>query len=167
MSGVNKAILLGFVGKDPEIRFANDGKPIANLSLATSESWTDKNTGQKQEKTEWHRLNAFGRLAEIVQQYVKKGSKLYIEGSIHTHKWQDQQSNDRYSTDIRISQLQMLDNKNDNQNQQQNQQQQSYQQPQQNTQQQNQQPQQQQQQQGQQQESRNQQQQDFDSDVPF
>jgi len=112
MSGVNKAIILGNVGQDPEVRFMPDGKAVANISIATSESWTDKNTGQKQEKTEWHRCNAFGRLAEIIQQYVKKGSKLYIEGSIHTRKWQDQQGQDKYSTEIKIHNLQMLDSKN-------------------------------------------------------
>ena len=99
MRGVNKAIILGTVGRDPEIRYTADQKPIANLSLATNEVWTDK-SGNKQEKAEWHKVVIFGKLAEIAQQYVTKGSQLYIEGKITTRKWQDQSGMDRYSTEI-------------------------------------------------------------------
>lgn len=98
--GVNKVILLGNVGKDPEIRQNNQGGAIANLTLATSESWKDKNTGQQQEKTEWHRVVVFGKLAEIAQQYVKKGSKIYVEGKLQTRKWTDQQGQDKYTTEV-------------------------------------------------------------------
>jgi len=108
MSGVNKVILLGNLGNDPEIRYTQQGSPIANFSLATSESWTDKQTGQKQERTEWHRCVIFGKLAGIVEQYVKKGSKLYCEGQIRTRKWQDQSGADRYTTEIVVDQMQML-----------------------------------------------------------
>lgn len=107
--GVNKAIILGNVGQDPEIRFLPNGSPVANLSVATSEAWTDKQSGQKQERTEWHRIVAFNKLAEIIQQYVKKGSKIYIEGKIQTRKWQGQDGQDRYSTEIVAGQLQLLD----------------------------------------------------------
>ena len=108
--GINKAIILGNVGNDPEIRHTQDGKAIANLSIATSEVWKDQQ-GQKQEKTEWHRVSAFGKLAEIIGQYVTKGSKVYIEGKIQTRKWQDQSGNDRYTTEIVASELQMLDSR--------------------------------------------------------
>ncbi|MBF0382764.1 MAG: single-stranded DNA-binding protein [Magnetococcales bacterium] len=101
---LNKVQLIGNVGKDPEIRFTQDGRPIANLTIATSESWNDKQ-GQKQEKTEWHRVVAFGKLAEIIQQYVKKGSKLYIEGQLQTRKWTDNQGQDRYTTEVVIQQF--------------------------------------------------------------
>lgn len=111
MAGVNKAIIVGNVGQDPEVRFMPNGNPVANLSIATSESWTDKQSGQKQEKTEWHRVVMFNKLAEIAQQYVGKGSKLYIEGKIQTRKWQDQNGQDKYSTEIVASQMQMLDSK--------------------------------------------------------
>ena len=107
--GVNKVILLGNVGQDPEVRFTPAGVAVANLSLATSDNWTDKQSGQKQERTEWHRLVMFSKLAEIAQQYVKKGSKLYIEGKIQTRKWQDQQGQDRYSTEVLVNDMQMLD----------------------------------------------------------
>lgn len=98
---VNKVILVGNVGKDPEIRRTNDGRPIANISLATSESWRDKATGERKEKTEWHRVVIFSEpLCKIVEQYVKKGSKLYIEGSLQTRKWTDKDGQEKYSTEV-------------------------------------------------------------------
>lgn len=96
---LNKVQLIGNVGKDPEIRFTQDGKPVANLSIATSDTWKDKQ-GQKQEKTEWHRVVAFGKLAEIIQQYVNKGTKLFVEGKLQTKKWTDKDGQDRYTTNI-------------------------------------------------------------------
>lgn len=107
--GVNKVILIGNLGAVPDIRFTQSQKQVANLSIATSESWTDKQTGQKQEKTEWHRVIFFDRLAEIAGQYLKKGSKVYVEGKLQTRKWQDQQGIDRYTTEIVGGQMQMLD----------------------------------------------------------
>ncbi len=98
--GINKVILVGNLGNDPEMRYTPDGRAIANLSIATSESWQDKNTGQMQEKTEWHRVVIFGRLAEVAGQYLKKGSQVYIEGKLQTRKWQDQNGQDRYTTEI-------------------------------------------------------------------
>ncbi len=98
--GVNKVILLGNLGNDPDMRYTPDQRAIANLSVATSESWKDKNTGQTQEKTEWHRVVVFGKLAEIVGQYLKKGSQVYFEGKLQTRKWQDQSGQDKYSTEI-------------------------------------------------------------------
>lgn len=109
--GVNKVILIGSLGNDPEIRYTGDGKAIANLSLATSESWNDKQSGEKKEKTEWHRVVAFGKLAEIIGEYVKKGSKVYIEGKLQTRKWQDKGGETRYTTEISAYDLQMLDSK--------------------------------------------------------
>ena len=109
--GINKAIILGNVGQDPEVRFLPNGNPVANLSVATSDAWTDKQSGQKQERTEWHRVVAFNKLAEIIQQYVKKGSKIYIEGKIQTRKWQGQDGQDRYSTEIVANDMQMLDSR--------------------------------------------------------
>ena len=111
---VNKVILIGNLGKDPEIRRTQDGRPIANLSVATSESWRDKATGERKEKTEWHRVVIFNEgLCRIAEQYLKKGSKVYLEGSLQTRKWQDQQGQDRYSTEVVLqgfnSQLTMLD----------------------------------------------------------
>lgn len=100
-ASVNKSIILGTLGKDPEVRFAANGTAIANLSVATSESWKDRATGEKQEKTEWHRVVIIGKLAEIAQQYLKKGSQVYLEGKLQTRKWQDQNSGqDRYTTEI-------------------------------------------------------------------
>ena len=113
--GVNKVILVGALGGDPETRYTSNGAAITNLSLATSESWKDRNTGQMQEKTEWHRIVIFGKLAEIAQQYLRKGSKVYIEGKLQTRKWQDQQGNDRYTTEVVLDfngQMQMLDSRN-------------------------------------------------------
>ena len=111
---VNKVILVGNLGKDPEIRRTQDGRPIANLSVATSETWRDKNTGERREKTEWHRVVIFSEpLCRVVEQYLKKGSKVYIEGQLQTRKWQDQSGQDKYSTEVVLqgfnSQLTMLD----------------------------------------------------------
>jgi len=107
--GVNKVILIGNLGQDPEIKSTAAGASIANFSVATSESWKDKNTGQQVEKTEWHRVVAFNRLAEIIGQYVKKGSKIYIEGSLRTRKWQDKEGKDHYTTEVVANEMQMLD----------------------------------------------------------
>jgi single-strand DNA-binding protein len=109
--GVNKVILIGNLGADPEVRAMPSGVAVTNLSLATSESWKDKQTGETQEKTEWHRVVLFARLAEIAAQYLKKGSKVYIEGSIRTSKWQDQAGQDRYTTEIVGNTMQMLDSR--------------------------------------------------------
>jgi len=111
MAGVNKVIIVGNLGNDPEVRYSNNGAAIANISVATSDSWKDKNTGERQERTEWHRITMFNRLGEIAGEYLKKGSKVYIEGKLQTRKWQDQQGNDRYSTDIIADQMQMLDSR--------------------------------------------------------
>lgn len=106
--GINKVILVGNLGNDPEIRYMPNGNAVANVSLATSDSWKDKATGEQQEKTEWHRVVFFNRLAEIVEQYVKKGSKLYVEGRLQTRSW-EQDGVKRYSTEIVASEMQMLD----------------------------------------------------------
>ena len=108
--GVNKAVILGNVGDDPSIRYMPNGKAVANFTVATSESWKDQQ-GQKQERVEWHRCTAYDKLAEIIGEYVKKGSKLYLEGKLQTRKWQDQQGQDRYTTEIIVSEMQMLDGK--------------------------------------------------------
>lgn len=109
MAGVNKVLIVGNLGQEPEVRYSNNGSAIANISVATSDSWKDKNTGERQERTEWHRIVMFNRLGEIAGEYLKKGSKVYIEGKLQTRKWQDQQGNDRYSTEIVADQMQMLD----------------------------------------------------------
>lgn len=109
--GVNKVILIGNVGQDPEVRFLPSGNPVANVRLATSENWTDKQSGQRNERTEWHSVVLFPKLAEIAQQYVKKGSRLYVEGKLQTRKWQAQDGSDRYATEIVASDIQMLDSK--------------------------------------------------------
>lgn len=109
--GVNKVILIGNLGADPEVRYMPSGSAFANIRMATSESWTDKQTNQKQERTEWHRVSFFNRLAEIVGQYLRKGSKVYIEGSLRTRKWQDKNGMDRYTTEIIANEMQMLDSK--------------------------------------------------------
>jgi single-strand DNA-binding protein len=106
--GVNKVILVGNLGADPETRAMPSGMSVANLRLATSESWKDKQTGEQQERTEWHRVVLFGRLGEIAAEYLRKGSQVYIEGSIRTRKWQDKEGKDRYSTEIVGNELQML-----------------------------------------------------------
>ena len=108
MKGINKAIILGTIGKDPEMRYAASGSAIASFSVATNESWVDKNTGQKVEKCEWHNITAFGKLGEICGQYLKKAGQVYIEGKIQTDKWQDNEGKDRYSTKIIASEMQML-----------------------------------------------------------
>lgn len=107
--GVNKVILIGNLGQDPDLRTTQNQKQVVNMSIATSEQWTDKNTGQKQERTEWHRVVLFDGLAGIAASYLKKGSKVYIEGKLQTRKWQNQQGVDQYTTEIVASELQMLD----------------------------------------------------------
>lgn len=119
---VNKVILVGNLGADPEIRRTQDGRPIANLRVATSESWRDRNSGERREKTEWHRVVIFNEgLCKIAEQYLKKGSKVYLEGQLQTRKWQDQSGQDRYSTEVVLqgfnSALTMLDGRGDNQGQ--------------------------------------------------
>ena len=109
--GINKVILIGNLGADPEVRYLPNGNPVATLSLATSESWKDKQTGERQERTEWHRVVCFNKLGEIVGEYTKKGSKVYVEGSLKTRKWQDQQGVERYTTEIMANDIQMLDSK--------------------------------------------------------
>jgi single-strand DNA-binding protein len=106
--GINKVILIGNLGADPETRAMPSGTTVANLRVATSESWRDKQTGEQQERTEWHRVAFFGRLAEVAGEYLRKGSQVYIEGSLRTRKWQDKQGNERYSTEIIGNDLQML-----------------------------------------------------------
>ena len=106
--GINKVILIGNLGADPETRAMPSGTTVANLRIATSESWRDKQTGEQQERTEWHRVALFGRLAEVAGEYLRKGSQVYIEGSLRTRKWQDKQGNERYSTEIIGNDLQML-----------------------------------------------------------
>ena len=108
MASVNKVILVGNLGQDPELRHAPNGDAICNISVATTDSWKDKTTGEKKEMTEWHRVSFFGRLAEIADQYLRKGSAVYIEGSLRTRKWQDKQGQDRYTTEIRADSMQML-----------------------------------------------------------
>jgi len=109
--GVNKVILIGNLGQDPEVRYMPNGGAVCNITVATSETWKDKNTGESQEKTEWHRVVMFRRLAEIAGEYLKKGSKVYLEGRLQTRKWQDQQGQDRYTTEIIADEMQMLDSR--------------------------------------------------------
>ncbi len=112
--GINKVILLGHLGRDPEVKYMPNGNAVANITIATSESWKDKNTGQQQDRTEWHRVVIFGKLAEIAGQYLKKGSLVYIEGQLQTRKWTDQSGQDRYTTEIVVNMqgtMQMLDRK--------------------------------------------------------
>lgn len=106
--GVNKCILVGNLGRDPEVRYTANGGAVANITIATSEQWTDKQSGQKQERTEWHRVVMFGRLGEIAGEYLRKGSQVYIEGKLQTRKWQDQNGQDRYTTEIVANEMQML-----------------------------------------------------------
>ncbi len=106
--GVNKVILIGHLGADPETRAMPSGSSVANLRIATTESWRDKQSGEQQERTEWHRVALFGRLAEVAGEYLRKGSQVYIEGSLRTRKWQDKQGNERYSTEIVANDMQML-----------------------------------------------------------
>lgn len=109
--GINKVILVGHLGKDPETRYMPSGEAVANCTVATSESWKDKQSGEKQERTEWHKVSFFGRLAEIVGQYLAKGSQVYVEGQLRTRKWQDKEGNDRYTTEIIAREMQMLGGK--------------------------------------------------------
>lgn len=109
--GINKAILIGNLGGDPEIRYTAGGTAVANLRLATSDSWKDKQSGEMQERTEWHRLVIFGRTAEVAGEYLKKGSKIYVEGRLQTRKWQGQDGQDRYTTEIVVNDMQMLDSR--------------------------------------------------------
>lgn len=109
MRGVNKVILVGNLGNDPEVSASSGG--VTKISIATSESWKDKQTGEKRERTEWHRVVAFGRLGEIMAEYLRKGSQVYIEGKLQTNKWQDKNGNDRYTTEIIAQQMQMLGGK--------------------------------------------------------
>ena len=115
MGNVNKVILVGRLGKDPEVRYTPDNRAIANITLATSESWKDKNTGQRQEKTEWHRVVFFGGVAGVVGEYLKKGSQVYLEGKLQTRKWQDQSGQDRWTTEVVVDSfngiMQMLDSR--------------------------------------------------------
>jgi len=106
--GLNKVMLIGNLGADPEVRYAANGNAIANVRIATTDSWKDKNTGEPQERTEWHRVVFFGRLAEIVSQYLHKGSQIYVEGRLQTRKWQGQDGQDRYTTEVVASDMQML-----------------------------------------------------------
>jgi len=106
--GVNKVILVGNLGKDPEVRYMPSGNAVANVTLATTDSWKDKQSGEKQERTEWHNIVFYNRLAEIVGEYLKKGSQVYVEGSLRTRKWQDKSGNDRYTTEVIANEMQML-----------------------------------------------------------
>lgn len=110
---LNKVQIIGNLGQDPDMRVLNSGTAVTNLSIATTERWKDKQSGEKQERTEWHRVSMFGRLAEIAADFLRKGSKVYIEGKLQTRKWQDNEGKDRYSTDIQAHQLVMLDSKRD------------------------------------------------------
>ena len=110
-NGVNKVLIIGNLGSDPEIKYTKAGDPVANLSIATSESWKDKNSGDLQEKVEWLRVVMFSRLAEIAEQYLKKGSKVFVEGKLQTRKWQDQEGKDRYTTEVVAKEMTMLDSR--------------------------------------------------------
>lgn len=112
--GLNKVMLIGNLGADPEIRYTAAGAPVANVSVATAESWRDKDSGELREKTEWHRVVFFGKLAETVEKYVAKGSQLYIEGKIQTRKWQDKEGNDKYTTEVIGSEMRMLGRRGEN-----------------------------------------------------
>ncbi len=109
--GVNKVFIIGNLGQDPDVKYMPSGGAVANVTVATSESWKDKNSGEMKERTEWHRIVFYRRLAEVVGEYLRKGSKVYIEGKLQTRKWQDQQGNDRYTTEIIASEMQMLDSR--------------------------------------------------------
>lgn len=111
MSGINKVILVGNLCRDPEVKHMTNGNAVANITVATSESWKDKQTGERKEKAEFHRVVIFGKLAEIAGNYLKKGSNVYLEGALQTRKWQNQQGQDQYTTEILVNNLQMLDSK--------------------------------------------------------
>jgi single-strand DNA-binding protein len=115
MSGINKAILVGRLGNDPEVRYAPDGTAVANFSIATSEEWKDKDTGEKKERTEWHRITAWRKLGEICGEYLSKGRQVYIEGKIQTRSWEDKDGNTKYTTEIIASDVQFLGNREDTQ----------------------------------------------------
>ena len=115
MAGVNKVIIVGNLGNDPEIRTMPNGEAVANITVATSESWNDKNTGERREVTEWHRIVFYRRQAEVAGEYLRTGSKVYVEGRLKTRKWQDQNGQDRYTTEIQGDVLQMLDSRSDRQ----------------------------------------------------
>ena len=117
MASVNKVILVGNLGRDPEVRHLPSGDAVVNISIATTDKWKDKQTGEAKETTEWHKVNFFGKLAEIVGQYLKKGSTIYIEGSIHTRKYTDKDGAEKYSTEIKGASMQMLGGKNEGQSQ--------------------------------------------------
>lgn len=117
MASVNKVILVGNLGRDPEVRYLPSGDAVVNISIATTDKWKDKQTGEAKETTEWHKVNFFGKLAEIVGQYLKKGSTIYIEGSIHTRKYTDKDGVEKYSTEIKGASMQMLGGKNEGQSQ--------------------------------------------------
>jgi single-strand DNA-binding protein len=106
--GVNKVILIGNLGKDPEVKYLPSGSAVVNTTLATSEQWKDKESGEKKERTEWHNIVFFGKVAEIAGEYLRKGSQVYVEGSLRTRKWQDKEGKDRYTTEIVVSDMQML-----------------------------------------------------------
>lgn len=112
--GVNKVILIGNLGQDPEVKYMPNGNAVASVTIATSESWKDKNTGEQVDKTEWHKVVFFRRLAEIIGEYLHKGSKIYIEGKLQTRKWQDKNGKDNWTTEIIANEMQMLDSKNQN-----------------------------------------------------
>lgn len=112
--GINKIMIMGYLGVDPEVRYTPSGSAITNIRVATSESWKDRNTGEKQERTEWHRIVLFNHLGEISAQYLRKGSRVFVEGSIRTNKWKDQAGVDRYTTEIIASSMQLMDSKGDN-----------------------------------------------------
>jgi len=111
--GINKVILIGNLGRDPQTRYTQGGAAVTNFSIATSESWKDRQTGEQQERTEWHNIVCFARLGEIAGEYLRKGSKVYIEGRLQTRKWQDKDGNDRYTTEIVANEMQMLDGRGD------------------------------------------------------
>ena len=111
MASVNKVILIGNLGRDPETRYMPNGEAVANITVATTDTWKDKTSGEKQEKTEWHRVTFYRRLAEIVGEYLRKGSQVYIEGRLETRKWQDKEGKDRYTTEIKANEMQMLGSK--------------------------------------------------------
>ena len=113
MGSVNKVILVGNLGRDAELRYTPGGAPVANFSIATSETWTDKNTGQRQERTEWHRVDLWGKGAEALQQHLTKGRKIYVEGSLRTRQWEDRDGNKRYSTDVRADRIEFLGGRGD------------------------------------------------------
>jgi single-strand DNA-binding protein len=106
--GINKVILIGNLGKDPEVKYLPSGSAVCNVTMATSENWKDKESGEKKERTEWHNVVFFGKVAEIAGEYLKKGSQVYVEGSLRTRKWQDKEGKDRYTTEIVVSDMQML-----------------------------------------------------------